>query len=87
VQIVEQKKQYPIVGKCDIVIWLKSETSTKVAKLAKDFDIPTTALTADSKNKDKVLSHFFLLEYTRKHDKVSGNPNQRKFLTLARRWG
>jgi len=30
-----------------------------------------------SKYKDKIISHFILSEYTRKHDTVSGNPNQR----------
>jgi len=54
-----------------------------VAKLAKDFDYSTT-LTIVSKNKDKIFSHFFLTEHTRKQNTVSGNPNQRTLLTLAR---
>jgi len=51
-----------------------------VAKLVNDFDIPTTTLTAVTKNKDKIISHFFLPEYTRKHGTVSGNPDQRILL-------
>jgi len=49
---------------------------TEVAKLAKDVHIATTALTAVSKNEDKIISHFFLSECMRKHDTLSGNPNQ-----------
>jgi len=56
----------------------------KVSKRAKDFDIPTTTLTTVSKKKDKIISHFFLSEYTRKYDTLSSNPNQRTLLTLAR---
>jgi len=55
----------------------------KLAKLAKDFDILTTTLTI-TKNKEKINPHFFLSEYTRKHDTVSTNPNQRTLSTLAR---
>jgi len=49
---------------------------TDMAKLAKDVDIATTTLTAVSKNKDKIISHLFLSECMRKHDTLSGNPNQ-----------
>jgi len=33
---------------------------------------------------DKKISHFFLSDCTQKHNTVSGNPNQRTLLTLAR---
>jgi len=36
--------------------------------------------------KDKIISHFLLSEYKRKHDPVSGNAEQRTLLTLARLW-
>jgi len=44
--------------KYDIVVSLNTENGTKVAKLTKDFDIPSM-LTTVSKNKDEVISHFF----------------------------
>jgi len=44
-----------------------SENGTKVAKLAKHFDIPATTLTIVSKNTDKKNSPFFVSEYTRNH--------------------
>jgi len=34
----------------------------------------------------KFLFVFFLSEYSRKYDTVSGNPNQRTVLTLATLW-
>jgi len=34
----------------------------------------------------KFLFVFFLSEYSRKHDTVSGNPNQGTLITLARLW-
>jgi len=33
-----------------------------MAKFAKDFNIPTTMLITVSKNKEKIISHFFLSE-------------------------
>jgi len=39
--------------------------------------------TTVSKNKDNQFFTFFS-EYTRKHDTVSGNPDQRTLLTFAR---
>jgi len=35
----------------------------KVAKLAKDFNIPTTTLTTVLKNKGKIICHFLLSKY------------------------
>jgi len=61
------------VEKYDIVFALNNENGTKVAKLAKDFGIPTMTLTTVSKNIDKIISHLSLSEYTRKHHTVSGN--------------
>jgi len=49
-----------VVEQNDIVVSLNSENGTKVTKLAKDFDIPTTTLTTVSKNEDKIISHIFL---------------------------
>jgi len=57
-----------------------------VAKLATDFDIPTTTLTTTLKNKDKIIYHFFSSEHARKHDTVCGIPSQGRLLTLARLW-
>jgi len=57
-----------------------SGNGTKVAKHAKDFDAPTTTLNTISKNKDKNLLTLFLSEYTRNHDTLSGNPDQRILL-------
>jgi len=34
----------------------------------------------------KFLFVFFLSKYSRKHDRVSGNPNQRELLTLSTLW-
>jgi len=46
-QVVEQKMQCVIIEiKYDIVVSLNSENCMKMAKLAKDFIIPTTTLTA-----------------------------------------
>jgi len=64
-------------------ISFKTENGTNVAKLAKHFDIPTTLTTVLKK---KTSSHFFTSKHTRKHYAVSGNPNQRTLLTLARLW-
>jgi len=74
------------VRKLTNVVSFHSENGTKVAKLAKDFDIPTTTLTAAWTNKDKIISHFFLSEYARKHCTVSGNSNQKTLLSLAGLW-
>jgi len=76
----------PFWKKYDIVVSLKKENGAKLAKLAKDFDIPTMTLTAVSKNEDTIICNFFLSAYTRKHDTVSGNTNQITLLTLARLW-
>ena len=43
-------------------------------------------LTAVSKNKDKIISHFFLSEYSRKYNTVHGNPDQITLLTFVRLW-
>jgi len=40
----------PLLKKHDIVVSLNSENGSKVAKLAKDFDTPTTTLTTISKH-------------------------------------
>jgi len=69
----------------EAVVPFNRENGAKVAKLARDFGIPTTTVTTVSKNKENI-SHFFLSECTRKHDTVSGNPNQRTLLTLAKLW-
>jgi len=50
-----------------------SEIVFKVAKFARDFDIPRTTLTITLKSRNKIISDFFLSEYTAKHDTVSGN--------------
>jgi len=39
-------------------------------------------LTTTFKNKDKIISHFFLQDYTRKHNTESGNPNLKHFSPL-----
>jgi len=83
-KLSNKRSSNPLWKEYDIIVSLNSENRTKVPKLAKYFDIPTTTLTTDSKNKDKIISHFFLSEHTRKHDTVSSNPNQRTLLTLAR---
>jgi len=53
-----------------------------VVKLASDFDIPTSTLTTILKNQEKIISDFFLSEYTRKHDTVSSNLDQSTLLAL-----
>jgi len=40
-----------------------AKSGTKVAKLPKDFDIPTTTLTTVSKNKCKIITYFFLSKH------------------------
>jgi len=45
------------VEKYDIVVSFNSKNGTKVAKPARDFDIPRTTLTTNLKNKDKIISH------------------------------
>jgi len=39
------------------------ENGTKAAKLGRNFNIPTTTLTAVSKNEDTIIPHFFISEY------------------------
>jgi len=68
----------------NVIVSYNSENGTKVAKLARNFDISRTTLTATLKTKDKIISHFFSSVHTRKHDTAGGNPNQRTFLILAR---
>jgi len=38
------------------------------------------------KSNEKIISHFFLLENTQKHNTVSSNSNKRTLLNLARLW-
>jgi len=62
-ECVKQKKTVlHLWKKYDTVVLLKN--GTKVAKLAKYFAIPTKMLTTVLKNEDKIISHFFLSEYT-----------------------
>jgi len=44
-QIVEQKSSIPFWKKFDMIVLFNSKNGTKVAKLAKYFDVPTTMLT------------------------------------------
>jgi len=48
-----KKSNIPLWKKYDIVVSFNSENGTKVAKIARDFNIPTTTLTTVLKNKDK----------------------------------
>jgi len=48
-----------------------------VIKLARDFDVPKMKLTRTLENKDKIIYHFILSEYTQRHNTVCGNLNQR----------
>ena len=57
-----KKNSIALWKKYDTVVLLKN--GTKVAKLAKYFAIPTKMLTTVLKNEDKIISHFFLSEYT-----------------------
>ena len=59
--------------KYGIVMSFNNENATKVTNLEKDFDIPRTTFTTTLKKKDKIISDFFLSDYTRKHDTVSGH--------------
>jgi len=72
-----KRSSIPLRKNCDIIVSFNNENGTKVEKLARDFDIPRTTLTTTLKNKEKAIFQFFLSEYARKHDTVSGNPNQR----------
>jgi len=85
-KLSNKRSSIPLWEKYDIVVWFNSENGTKVAKPARDSDISLTTLPTASKNKDKTIFDFFLSAYTRKHQRVSSNTNQRTFLTLARLW-
>jgi len=67
---VEQKKNsiHPIKEKVSLIVSFNSETGANVAKLPRGFNITGTMLTTTFKNKGKIISHFFLSEYTRQHD-------------------
>jgi len=45
---------YPITEKCAIVVSLSRENGMNMAKLAKDFDIPTNTLATILKKKDNM---------------------------------
>jgi len=62
------KKYYNVVS-------FNCETCAKVAKLARDFDIPKNDNDYNFEKDRKNNFRLFLSEYTRKHDTVSGNPN------------
>jgi len=61
-KLSNKSSSIPLVKKYDTLELFRS--TAKLAKFAKDFDIPATALTTVSKDKDKLLS-CFLSEYTR----------------------
>ena len=82
-KLSNKRSSTPLWQKYDIVVPLNSENVTKVAKVAKNFDILTMTLTTVLKNKEKIIYEFFLSGYGRNHDTVSGNPNQR---TLLNAW-
>jgi len=85
VKLLIKRSNIPLWKKYDIIVSLNGENGTKVGKIVKDLDLPTMMLTKVSKNKNKIISHFFLSEYMLKHDTVCDDPNQR-ILTFARLW-
>jgi len=66
-----KRSSSPLWERHDIVASFNTENGTKVAKLAGDFDIPTTTLTTILKNKDKIICTY---EAGRSNERVSGNP-------------
>jgi len=52
-EVSNKSSSIPLWKQYDVVVSLNSENDTKLAKLVKDFDIPTTTLTALSKIKTK----------------------------------
>jgi len=79
------RSNIPLCEKYGIVVLLNSENGTKVAKLAKDFDIYTKTLTKFTKKRQNNFS-FFLTRAHAKTRYISCNPNQRTLLSLARLW-
>jgi len=51
-----KRSSIPLCQKYDIVALFNSENGTKVAKLARDFNIPTTTLTTILKDNDRTIS-------------------------------
>ena len=64
-KLSKKRNSIPLWKKCDIVVSINSDNGTEVAILAKDFDIPTTTLTAVSTNKDKIVSLFLIRVYVK----------------------
>jgi len=63
-----------MMEKYGIVVLFNRKNATNMAKLARDFDIPRTTLTATVKSKGSIISHFFLPEPTSKHVTANSNP-------------
>ena len=58
-KLSDKRSSIPLWKKYDIVVSFNMENGTEVAKLARDFDILRTTLTATLKIKYKIISHFF----------------------------
>jgi len=78
-----KKKQYPITKKVWWRCFVQQRKWYESGKTGKRFRYPENDVDYNFENKEKTIFQFFLLEYARKHNTVSGNPKQKTLLTLA----